>query len=125
MFYSKYVEWCERVGKTPTTVAREIGFSKAAVTKWKNGSIPTDMNIRRIAEYFGTSVSEFTDKEIQPEPDFSNMKKWIHAQSERDAERFLQAFDSLEPKQREDILYLIIHYLQKQVEGNGDPDGDD
>ena len=46
----------EEKNLTQSTIAKEIGFSQRAVSKWVNGeSEPTETAIRRIANYFGIS----------------------------------------------------------------------
>jgi transcriptional regulator with XRE-family HTH domain len=46
------------VNKSPSAVVLEIGLQKSTVTRWKNGSIPTDATAQKIAAYFNVSVSE-------------------------------------------------------------------
>lgn len=59
-FYSNFVKLCNSVGKSPSRVVLEIGGTKSAITRWKNGSSPTDATAMKIAEYFGVSVEELT-----------------------------------------------------------------
>lgn len=59
-FYERFVCLCNKVGKTPSRVAMEIGLSKPTVNRWKNGSCPTDATAMKIAEYFGVSIQELT-----------------------------------------------------------------
>lgn len=40
-------------------VCSELGLSTAIATKWKNGSIPRDTTLLKIADYFGVSVEYF------------------------------------------------------------------
>lgn len=63
MFYDKYIALCSRKGITPSAAAKEIGINKAAVSNWKyrkNG--PSDVTMRKIADYFGVPVSELTEE---------------------------------------------------------------
>lgn len=55
-FYNNYISLCAKIGKSPSAVAVEIGLTKPTVNRWKNGSIPTDATIRRVANYFGIPV---------------------------------------------------------------------
>lgn len=70
MFYAEYIKLCNKIGKSPSAVAEELGFQKASVTRWKQGSIPTDRNKQRIADYFGVSVNALMggEKEKLTEP---------------------------------------------------------
>ena len=55
-FYENYIHLCNQVHKTPSKVAQEVGLSKAAVYRWKNGGGITDSAAARLAEYFSVSV---------------------------------------------------------------------
>ena len=59
-FYERFIALCNKVGKTPSRVALEVGLSKPTVNRWKNGSLPTDATAMKIAEYFGVSIQELT-----------------------------------------------------------------
>lgn len=57
MFWDNFVLLCDRVGKSPNAVAAEIGFkSTGTVTGWKDGKIPYERNLKKIADYFGVTV---------------------------------------------------------------------
>lgn len=56
-FYDTYLRLCKSKGMTPSAVAEDIGLQKSNVSRWKNGSIPTDRNLLRIAEYFDVPVN--------------------------------------------------------------------
>lgn len=56
MFWSTYVELCNSVDKAPNKVAAELGITSGTATKWKNGAVPQDRTIKKIADYFGVTV---------------------------------------------------------------------
>lgn len=58
MFYDNFVRLCNRVNKSQSSVANEIGLSRASVNGWKNGKKPTDATTIKLADYFGVSVDE-------------------------------------------------------------------
>lgn len=64
MFYQNYIALCNKIGKKPGTVAREIGFSNGATSVWKRGSVPQDANLVKIADYFQISVEELLSDDI-------------------------------------------------------------
>ena len=66
-FYSRYVSLCNKVGKSPSKVALEIGAAKATVNRWKNGSLPTDATAQKIADYFGVTVAYLKGEEEMPQ----------------------------------------------------------
>lgn len=57
MFWDNFIYYCNQKKVKPNNVARAIGMSNAAATDWKNGSIPRDTTLRKIADYFGIPVS--------------------------------------------------------------------
>ena len=79
-FYQRYIGLCNEMSKTPSAVALEIGLSKTAVHKWKNGGLPTDATISKVASYFNVTVDymmglEEEKKEQSTESELSTIKK--------------------------------------------------
>ena len=66
MFWKKFLELCNTNQTTPNGVCAKIGLSVATATKWKNGSVPRDTTLLKIAEYFGVSVEYFLTEEKKP-----------------------------------------------------------
>lgn len=60
-FYTKYLELCAAAGKSASAVSVEIGLSRSAATRWKNGSIPRDVILMKLAKYFGITYEEIRD----------------------------------------------------------------
>ena len=58
MFYNYFVELCNRAKISPSKAAQQIGLSKSSVSGWKNGPVPRDSQIMRIADFFGIPVSD-------------------------------------------------------------------
>lgn len=71
MFYDKFLKMCVSVGKKPSAVALDIGIHKSTVSNWKNrGTMPTDVVLQKLADYFGVTVDELTDEnENKPTPE--------------------------------------------------------
>lgn len=67
-FYDKYVELCNKIKKSPSAVAIEIGLSKPSVHRWKKGGNPTDATAAKLADYFGVPVTYLLGKEEQKNP---------------------------------------------------------
>jgi len=57
-FYYNYLDYCNKMKKSPSKVAEELGSSRASVNRWKNGSLPTDAMLIKIAQYFGCNVEQ-------------------------------------------------------------------
>lgn len=67
MFYDKYRQLCDSVGKSPSAVAVEIGISKGTVSTWKNlGRTPQTAQLRKIADYFRVSLDYLLDETDDP-----------------------------------------------------------
>ena len=56
MFWDNYCTLCAEKFLKPNTVAKELGISSAAVTKWKNGAMPCGEILVAIADFFECSV---------------------------------------------------------------------
>lgn len=86
MFYNEYVRLCISANTTPTGAAKAMGLAGAHVNKWKNGSIPTDTTLVKVARHFGLPDNYFDNfkkaKEKSPTPEgvglsLSDMKKML------------------------------------------------
>lgn len=63
-FYDTFLRLCNQVKKTPSRVILEVGGTKSAITRWKNGGMPTDATANKIADYFGVSVDYLMGREV-------------------------------------------------------------
>ena len=67
VFYDSFKKYCDSIGKSPTTVAKEIGFTANAPTAWKiKGSTPKSSSVQKIADYFGISTDELLNGDPKP-----------------------------------------------------------
>ena len=57
MFWEKFVSLCAEKGISPNGACAELGLSNATATKWKNGAIPRNTTLKKVADYFGVSTS--------------------------------------------------------------------
>lgn len=67
MFYLNFVRLCNRIGKSPSAVAEEMGFQRSVVTRWSNGSVPRKATIEKIATFFNVPSEELTGESEQKE----------------------------------------------------------
>ena len=56
MFWKRFNELCLENGASPNGVCKELGFSNATATHWKQGSSPSNNTLKKIADYFNVSV---------------------------------------------------------------------
>lgn len=76
MFYDSFKRYCDSIGKSPTTVAKEIGFSANAPTAWKiKGSTPKSTSVQKIADYFGITTDQLLND--FPEPSHLRHEKGV------------------------------------------------
>lgn len=68
MFYDNFLKLCVAKKITPSKAAAEMGFSKTAVTNWKNGAMPRDFALTKIADYFGVTVDYLLGKDQEKKP---------------------------------------------------------
>ena len=68
MFWNTLIKLCADLGTTPNAVAKNLGLSSGSVTSWKKGSVPRDTTLKKIADYFGVSVSYLTGVVNDPDP---------------------------------------------------------
>ena len=66
LFYINYVALCNKIGKSPSAVAEEMGFMRSVVTRWSKGTIPRQATLQKVADYFGVSVEYLLGEEKQP-----------------------------------------------------------
>ena len=65
-FYNNFISQCNIKDVSPSKAAQDVGLSRAAPTGWKNGAMPRDSQIHRLAEYFGCTVQDLTGKKEKP-----------------------------------------------------------
>lgn len=68
MFWDRFVLLCNKISKSPNGVCAELGLSANTATKWKQGSVPRDTTLKKIADYFGVTVSYLTGLVDDPDP---------------------------------------------------------
>ena len=68
MFWEKFINLCNQKGISANAVCADLGLSNATATKWKNGAIPRATTVKKIADYFGTTVAYLTGLVDNPDP---------------------------------------------------------
>ena len=108
MFFDRYSELCKKVGKTPTGVALELNVSRATVNYWKNGNVPKQEILTKIADYFKVTVDYLLGSETAVSPDdiikfalFGGDAEHISDEAFEDVKRFAQIVAEKERRKRE------------------------
>ena len=88
-FYEKYCALCAERGLKPhgKETTSQIGIANGAVTRWKNGSMPTHATLEKIAAYFGVSVSWLvsdgeTDGLVNGDPELTEFLQMLATREE-------------------------------------------
>ena len=68
MFIDTFSALCEAKKITMNKACLEIGISRTATAKWKNGSVPNGQTLAKIADYFGVSVGYLLGQEMENAP---------------------------------------------------------
>lgn len=114
MFWSIYVELCNSVQKAPNKVAAELGITSGTATKWKNGAVPQDRTIKKIADYFGVTVEY-----LKGETDIKNPAAEDSSGIEKEA---LYLLNQLSAETQEEVMSFLrykvaINQKNKKKEG--------
>ena len=101
MFWENFYNLCLEIGKKPSKVCEELGFSNATATKWKKGSIPGTEALNKISKYFSVSIAYLLGydevKQKSPAPAGLKEKHWL----------LITAYDKAEPPIREAVDRLL------------------
>lgn len=74
-FYQMYLGLCNAKGLTPSKAALNMGISKTSVSRWKKGYNPTDINLQKVADYFGVTVDYFKKDELPDNAEQSELSE--------------------------------------------------
>lgn len=102
MFYDNFVALCASANKTPTYVGRELGIDKSTISCWKaRKTNPSDVNAKKIANYFGVTVEELMGDGIKKDP---IPKDEVVGSAKQ---KLLDALDGLSDSQLEKLIGII------------------
>lgn len=99
MFWDKFLQLCNQKNMKPNPVAKELGISSGAVTKWKNGATPQGETLIKIAKYFGIN----TDYLLSDDAEIA-----LNSQSDAIKDKIFDLFDNDGYRQDELADYLGI-----------------
>lgn len=68
MFIDTFSALCNKKGVSMNRACIEIGISRTATAKWKNGSVPNGQTLAKIAEYFDVTVGYLLGSETNTAP---------------------------------------------------------
>ena len=62
MFYDIYSSLCLKKGESANRVAARLGIASGTVSEWKNGRVPQNRTLQKIANYFDVSTDYLLGK---------------------------------------------------------------
>lgn len=76
MFFDKFVQLCNDKNVSCRKAVSEIGLANSIATKWKKtGATPNYETLKKIADYFGVSVSYLLEEKENAQPELSEVDK--------------------------------------------------
>lgn len=66
MFFDNFDKYCKKFGKTNSEVTKAIGLDPSSCTGWRNGSVPRNSTLKKLADYFGITVEELMGTKKEP-----------------------------------------------------------
>ena len=99
MFWDIYTALCAKQGVSPNAVAKSLSIASGTVTNWKNGAVPQNATLRKIADYFGVSVSYLQGLSDEPSVSLSDQ---VIANLSANVQRVVDELD----KQKKPVLGL-------------------
>lgn len=110
-FYNIYINLCKEIGKTPSRVAVEAGFSKATVNRWKNGGGCTDANLVALSDYFTKELGRSITVEFLKGKKIEQKEKAASQVTDSQINEILAMVEKIKAKSPEDYE-AAISYLQ-------------
>lgn len=105
-FYQNYIYQCNKRGVSPSKAAVDAGTTKTSVNRWKNGSLPTDATIAKLANYFNCAVTDLIG-ENNPAPTDGNG-------IDEKTKQVISMFESLSEQQKDWFLAQLQGIAQHQ-----------
>lgn len=107
-FYNNFVNLCKEKGLKPSRAGIEAGIPKQTVSNWKAGRKPSDTYVAQLADYFGVSVSYFSEEAPETEK---------APASDKETEDFTKYFAMLTPEHQQKIRSAMAELIKEQLQG--------
>ena len=113
MFWETFVKLCNSKNTKPNPVAKLLGIPSGSLTDWKNGSIPRDTTLLKIAEYFNVSVNYLLGKEEKEKPSAAEATESMGENEKRLFAIWAQIPDHQKPE--------LLNLIEAALRMNGEP----
>lgn len=114
MFYNIFLRLCNDRGISPSAAALDMGFTKAANTKWAAGKTPRDATLAKIAEYFNVSVEYLKGEEGETDEREQKNSPMLSDGTGEEMERY---FALLTSENQAYVKSVIAAKLKEQLQG--------
>ena len=128
MFFDQYEMLCRKAKKSPNGVAKEIGFSSASVTQWKNGAAPREDTLNLICKYFTVEPGYILGYTPDAQVDMTKYriekltKKWAKCKDEDERQDLAVEIDGLQESLHDlDFIQTIEAAADRQAKKNNHP----
>lgn len=116
MFWANYLLLCSEIDKSPTAVAKDLGITSGTVTGWKQGKIPSQKYLQRIAEYFGISVWDLLGEKSILSVLEENTEQFLLREELRGNSAFRVLYDTLKDATDADMLEAAAIIARRKEE---------
>lgn len=106
MFWKNFEKLCVFKGISANGVCKDLGFSNATATHWKQGAKPNNSTLKRIADYFGVTPESLVVENEQKSP-FETDESQIN-------DEIVKIFSNLSPEQQEQAKKYLRYLLDTQ-----------
>ena len=100
-FWENFTQICEDRNTKPTPLVKKMGLSPSKVTMWKNGSLPKEDVMVRLAQELNCTVMDFFEDNY----DYSYRLK-------QDEEILIEGFHNMSESQRHRLLAYYYAILE-------------
>lgn len=111
MFWDIFVKLCAEKNKKPNPVAKELGISSGAVTKWKKERVtPNSVTLHKIANYFEVTTDYLlgkTDEQTQVSSSDLSAHELKLVYAYRINPEMQQAVDTLLGVAKDDEIHIV------------------
>lgn len=118
MFYDNFIKACNLRDISPSAALIAAGIDKSAGTRWKNGKMPTDATIQKLADYFGISKTDLTGETY-----LKVTGPVTSTPASSDLQRLADAIEELNEEGREKLLDYAADLVASGRYKKADPSG--
>lgn len=102
-FFATFEKLCKNENKSLNAVAKELKISSGSITAWRNGVMPREKTLEKIANYFGVTVEYLLTGTQKSPPAVNTVEELIAREcaglSETDQQTVLDYIRFLKSKQ--------------------------